>query len=312
MMQRLISERCVPIPELFVVWLEVMKTKRLNQWMLGVAIASTLSLSCSNSLRNYTQITLASQSETELDTDTLEATEAVLAERLTNLGIEEAEILSEQDNPDHILVRLPADVDAEATANVFANTGQLSLRAQRPDTEEALAENIETLQRLLVEQDTLKQTDKLTDAKALQPQIDEVRADILELYEPSELTGELIADAQAILMSGFNTWEISIWFNNEGADKFAQQTQAIAGTGRTIGIFLDEVLLSTPIVDVAYAEAGIEGGKAMISGNFTAEAAKALEAQLKSGALPVELEMVDIEVVSSEYSALPDERNSAL
>ncbi len=287
-----------------------MKTKRLSQWMLGVAIASTLSISCSNSLRNYTQITLASQAETELDTDTLEATEAVLANRLTNLGIEAAEILSEQDNPDHILIRLPAEVDAEATAEVFANTGQLSLRAQKPDTEETLSEYIETLQRLLVEQDTLKQTNKLTEAKALQPQIDEVRADIIELYEPSELTGELISDAQAILMSGFNTWEISVWFNDEGAEKFTQQTQAIAGTGRTIGIFLDDVLLSTPMVDVAYAEAGIKGGQAVISGNFTAEAAKALEAQLKSGALPVELEMVNIEVVSSEYSALPDEEST--
>jgi preprotein translocase subunit SecD len=286
-----------------------MKTKRLSQWMLGVAIASALSLSCSSGLQNYTQITLASQSETELDTDTLEATEAVLAERLTNLGIEEAEILSGQDNPDHILIRLPADVDAEATADVFANTGQLSLRAQKPDTEDALAANIETLQRLLVEQDTLKQTNKSTEAKALQPQINELRADIIELYEPTELTGELISDAQAVLMSGFNTWEISVWFNDEGAEKFAQQTQAIAGTGRTIGIFIDDVLLSTPTVDVAYAEAGIKGGQAIISGNFTAEAAKALEAQLKSGALPIELEMVDIEVVSSEYSALPNEKN---
>lgn len=271
--------------------------------MLGVAIASALTLSCSNSLRNYTQITLASQSETELDDDTLEATEAVLEERLTSLGIEAAEILPAKDNPSHILVRLPPEVDAEAAADVFANTGQLSLRPQKPDTEDALAENIETLQRLLVEQDTLKQTDKLAEAEALQPQIDAARADILDLYESSDLTGELISDAQAILMSGFNTWEINIRFNDEGAQKFAEQTKAIAGTGRTIGIFLDDVLLSTPVVDVAYAKTGITGGEAMISGNFTAEAAKALEAQLKSGALPVELETVDIEVVSSEYSA---------
>ncbi|MEM8504628.1 MAG: hypothetical protein AAF716_15905 [Cyanobacteria bacterium P01_D01_bin.1] len=281
--------------------------KRLSWRVLGMVIASTLTLSCSTSLRNYTQITLASQAETALDTDTLETTEAVLEERLTSLGIENAEIISPEENPEQILIRLPADVDAEATADVFANTGQLSLRAQKPETEAALAENIETLQRLLVEQDTLKQTDKLTEAKALQPQIDEARADILELYEPSDLTGELISDAQAVLMSGFNTWEVSVWFNDEGAEKFAQQTQVIAGTGRTIGIFLDDVLLSTPTVDVAYAESGIQGGRAVISGNFTAEAAKALEAQLKSGALPVELEMTDIEVVSSEYSALPDE-----
>ncbi len=276
--------------------------------MLGVAIASVLGLSCSNSLRNYTQITLSSQSDAELDSDTLEKTEAVLEERLSNLGIDGAEIISAKDNPDHILVRLPADVDAEATADIFANTGQLSLRSQKPETETALAENIETLQRLLVEQETLKQTGKPSEAKALQPQIEETRAAIVGLYEPSALTGKLISDAQAVLMSGFNTWEVSIWFNEEGAEKFAQQTKATAGTGRTIGIFIDDVLLSTPIVDVAYAQTGITGGEAVISGNFTAEAAKALEVQLKSGALPVELETVDIEVISSEYSLLPKEK----
>ncbi len=293
---------------MFVAVAKVMKAKRSSRWLLGIAIASTLSLSCSNSLRNYTQVTLASQSAVELDPDTLEKTEAVLEERLSSLNIEDAEILSAKDNPSRILVRLPAGVDAEASADVFADTGQLSLRSQKPDTEEALAENIEALQRLLVEQETLVQTDKPSEAEALQSQIDETRASIVKLYEPSELTGDLISDAQAILMTGFNTWEVSVWFDDEGAEKFAQQTKAIAGTGRTIGIFMDDVLLSTPIVDVAYAQTGITGGKAAISGNFTAEAARALEVQMKSGALPVDLKMVDIEVVSPEYSALPKEK----
>lgn len=75
---------------------------------------------------------------------------------------------------------------------------------------------------------------------------------------------------------------------------FAEQTKALAGTGRAIGIFLDDVLLSAPIVDITYAETGIEGGEATISGNFTAEAAQELEQQLKTGALPVDLEIVEI------------------
>ncbi|MBE9064562.1 hypothetical protein [cf. Phormidesmis sp. LEGE 11477] len=273
-----------------------MKTIRLSRWLVGIAIASTLSLACSNRLRSYTQITLAPPASTNLDLETIEKAEAVLKERLTSLGVEAAEIISEEDTST-LIVRLPAEVDAEAIADVFANTGQLSLRLQKPETEAELAENIEALQRLLVEQDTLKQTDNLAEANALQPQIDQTRAKIVELYEPSELTGDLVSDAQAVLMSGFNTWEITVWFNEEGAERFAEKTKAIAGTGRTIGIFLDNVLLSTPIVGVDYAKTGILGGQAVISGNFTAEAAKALEAQLKSGALPIELEPVDIAVV---------------
>ena len=275
-----------------------------------MAIAASLSWSCSSGLRSYTQLTLASQSDAELDPDTLEKTEAIIEKRLSSLGIDSAEIIS-ADNPNHILVRLPADVDAGATADVFDSTGQLSLRSQKPDTEADLAENIEILQRLLVEQATLKQTNKPSEAEALQPQIDKTRTHIVELYEPSDLTGDLISDAQAILVSGFNTWEVSVWFNDKGAQKFAQQTKAIAGTGRSIGIFMDDVLLSTPIVDVAYAQTGVTGGEAVISGNFTAEAAKALEAQMKSGALPVALKTVNIEVVSSEYSALPNEKEES-
>ena len=283
-----------------------MKTIRLSRWVVGMAIASTLSLSCSNRLRNYTQITLAPRADTELDLETIEKTEAILEERLTHLGIETAEIFSEED-PSLIRVRLPAEVDVQALTDVFSNTGQLSLRGQKPETEADLAENIETLQRLLVEQDTLKQTDNLEKAEALQSQIDQTRAKIVELYEPSELTGDLVSDAQAVLLSGFNTWEITLWFNEEGAKRFTEKTKAIAGTGRTIGIFLDDILLSTPVVDVEYAQTGILGGKAVISGNFTAEAAKALEAQLKSGALPVELETVDIERVSAKDSVPPSQ-----
>lgn len=264
-----------------------------------MAIASTLTLSCSNRLRNYTQITLASQADTELDLETIEQTEAVLEDRLTNLGIETAEIISEADS-NLIRIRLPAEVDAQAITDVFVSTGQLSLRRQKPETEADLAEKIEALQRLLVEQDTLKQTDNLAESIALQSQINQIRADIVELYEPSELTGDLVSDAQAVLMSGFDTWEITVWFNQEGAQRFTEKTKAIAGTGRTMGVFLDDVLLSTPIVGVDYAQTGIPGDKAVISGNFTAEAAKALEAQLKSGALPVELKTVDIEVVPAE------------
>ncbi|EDX86678.1 hypothetical protein S7335_4384 [Synechococcus sp. PCC 7335] len=278
----------------------------MSRWLVGMAIASTLTLSCSNRLRNYTQITLAPQADTELDLETIEQTEAILEERLTNLEIETAEIISEADSS-LIRLRLPAEVDALAIADVFADTGQLSLRRQKPETEEDLAKNIEALQRLLVEQDTLKQTDNLEDAEALQSQIDQTRAEIVELYEPSELTGDLVSDAQAVLMSGFNTWEITVWFNEEGTKRFTEKTKAIAGTGRTIGVFLDDVLLSTPVVDVDYAQTGIPDGKAVISGNFTAEAAKALEAQLKSGALPVALKTVDIEVVPAEEVELPGE-----
>jgi preprotein translocase subunit SecD len=44
---------------------------------------------------------------------------------------------------------------------------------------------------------------------------------------------------------------------------------------------------------VQYAETGITGGSAVISGNFTAESARDLEIQLRGGALPLPVEVVE-------------------
>ncbi|MEL6604039.1 MAG: hypothetical protein AAFP20_12510 [Cyanobacteria bacterium J06614_10] len=277
-------------------------TQQLRRGLVSAAvisIVSTVSIACSNRLRDYTQLTLkatADNRDTELTADTLDATKSILEKRLTELNLDAAEL--ETAEPDQLIVRLPQEAAVDAVSETLTRVGQLTLRSQKPDTEDELAQGIETLQRLLVEQNTLQQTDKLTEADALQAQIDEARAELISLFEPGEITGEMLLDAQAVQITGFNTWEVRIWLDSQGTALFAEQTKAIAGTGRAIGIFLDDVLLSAPVVDVTFADSGIEGGEASISGNFTQQAAEALEIQLKSGALPLDLAVT--EIVSSD------------
>ncbi|MEL6899410.1 MAG: hypothetical protein AAFP07_00535 [Cyanobacteria bacterium J06606_4] len=279
-------------------------TQQLRRGLVSAAvisIVSTVSIACSNRLRDYTQLTLkatADNRDTELTADTLDATKSILEKRLTELNLDAAEL--ETAEPDQLIVRLPQEAAVDAVSETLTRVGQLTLRSQKPDTEDELAQGIETLQRLLVEQNTLQQTDKLTEADALQAQIDEARAELISLFEPGEITGEMLLDAQAVQITGFNTWEVRIWLDSQGTALFAEQTKAIAGTGRAIGIFLDDVLLSAPVVDVTFADSGIEGGEASISGNFTQQAAEALEIQLKSGALPLDLAVT--EIVSSDDS----------
>jgi preprotein translocase subunit SecD len=67
----------------------------------------------------------------------------------------------------------------------------------------------------------------------------------------------------------------------------------MAGTGRVIGIFIDDDPISTPIVDNMFAATGITGGKAVIQGSFAAETANYLAIQLRSGALPIPIEIVE-------------------
>jgi preprotein translocase subunit SecD len=88
-------------------------------------------------------------------------------------------------------------------------------------------------------------------------------------------------------------------FNDQGGELFAQLTRDIAGTGRSIGIFLDDNLISAPVVDVQYAATGITGGSAVISGNFTAESARDLEIQLRGGALPLPVKVVENRTVGA-------------
>jgi len=66
-----------------------------------------------------------------------------------------------------------------------------------------------------------------------------------------------------------------------------------------LGIFLDQRLLSAPVVDARYAETGITGGTASISGNFTTQSANDLAVQLRGGALPVPVEVVENRTVGA-------------
>ncbi len=269
----------------------------LPRFLLTAAVVS--GVACANRLKDYTQVTMQAsvlEKGTEVSPENLKVTQTILEHRLMGLGLELAEV--DIQAPDQIIVRLPQAANVKATEAVLTNTGQLYLRNQKPDTEKALARDIGDLQRLLVAQGTLVQTDKQAEAEALQGKIDQMRSAIASLFEASQLTGKLLYSAKSQpSRSVSSTWEVIIRFDKLGADKFAQQTKLMAGTGRAVGIFLDDVLLSAPVVDVAYAETGITEGAAVIAGNFTKDAAKELAVQLRSGALPVRLEAVGIVLV---------------
>ena len=280
-------------------------TLRLRKPFAYILLSATIatSLACTQRLKDYTQLTMqatALSGGAEITPESLEVAEATLEQRLAGLGAELAEI--DIEDPDKIVVRVPQAVNVQAAQSVLTNTGQLYLRNQKADTEADLASNIADLQRLLVEQNTLLQQGKEREAEALQTQVDEKRSAIANLFEPSNLTGDMLHDARARPSdSAPGTWDVNIQFNEEGTQLFADQTKQMAGTGRAVGLFLDDVLLSTPTVAVDYAQTGIQKGTAVISGNFTQAAAKELEIQLKSGALPVELET--LEVISSDEIA---------
>ena len=246
-------------------------------------------------LRGGSQLTLQVQPTKAIPTITereMEAVQNVVEGRVNGLGVSEAVV--QQVGSNQLLVQLPGVSDPQQAERVLGGTAQLEFRAQRVGTEQQLQGHLGELAAL---QASLPPETPVT--AETQARIDKLQADITAseaavaaLFEPSTLGGDQLTDAIARPSSG-TQWVVGIKFNNEGGNKFTEISKAIAGTGRSIGIFLDNRLLSAPTVNVEYAETGITGGGAEISGNFTAQSARDLEIQLRGGALPLPVEVVE-------------------
>lgn len=99
------------------------------------------------------------------------------------------------------------------------------------------------------------------------------------------LTGNDLKDSRGQIGQN-NRASVSLEFNDEGAKKFAEVTAR--SIGRPIAIALDGKVLTAPNVNEA-----ITGGRAQITGNYTMEEAEHLAILLRSGSLPVKLEIME-------------------
>ena len=89
---------------------------------------------------------------------------------------------------------------------------------------------------------------------------------------------------------------VNIQFDQEGAQRFARLTQQ--NVGDRFAIILDDEALSAPVI-----REPITGGAAQISGSFTPESANALAISLRSGALPVDLTVIEERTVGPDLGA---------
>lgn len=99
------------------------------------------------------------------------------------------------------------------------------------------------------------------------------------------LTGKDLKDAKAQITSG-NQAVVGLEFNDEGGQKFADLTAR--NIGKQIAIVLDGDVLTAPVVQEA-----ITGGRAQISGSRSIEEAERLAILLRSGSLPVKIEVME-------------------
>lgn len=110
------------------------------------------------------------------------------------------------------------------------------------------------------------------------------------------IQGDNLVGAQQGFDSRDNTPVVNIQFDQQGAAKFARLTTE--NVNKPFAIILDGKVLSAPNINEP-----IRGGTAQISGGFTVESANQLAISLRSGALPVDLTVIEERTVGPDLGA---------
>lgn len=123
--------------------------------------------------------------------------------------------------------------------------------------------------------------------------------DLLEFsdnWKNTELTGRNLKKAVLQFNPNTNAPEISLEFDDEGAQLFGDITER--NIGRPVAIYLDDYAISVPTVNER-----IPDGRAVISGRFSRAEAKELIQRLKAGALPVPIELINQKTVGASLGS---------
>jgi preprotein translocase subunit SecD len=201
--------------------------------------------------------------------DSLAALQAVIERRVNAFGVSEPLVQLEQGGAlgtgaHRLIVELPGVTDVNEAIKLIGQTPTLEFKLVKQGMEAST-------------------TDALG---AVNP----------AAFEDTGLTGEYLSSASLQFGNGSGALAsapvVQVNFNPEGARRFADITGK--NTGRSLGIFLDGQLISAPTI-----QQKIEGGTAIISGNFDANTAKSLATNLNLGALPVPIQLASTESIGA-------------
>lgn len=215
----------------------------------------------------------------DVNPEVLDKTVSIIRERVDSIGAAEPEIARAGD--EDILVQLPDIKDRERALEIIGKTAQLRFRPVIGTLDPATAreQNIEL------------------DTDSDDPDAEVTLADSSEqtYYRlgPAEVRGDDVADAFASFHETQN-WTVQLTLTSDGAEGFADVTSRLAPQSGALAIVLDGVVESAPLV-----QQPITDGQAQITGQFSEQDAQDLALVLKTGALPISLEPIQIQSVSA-------------
>jgi preprotein translocase subunit SecD len=270
-------------------------------YLLAIGISPALARETQSTLLcpfSGIEITLQVKS---LQADRIQKVQTILEKRITELEIRDSAIIPRGKN--QFLVQLVELQDLDRATRILTSKGEMQFRLQKSNTYQKFNSEFLKLKQLEARLKSLKKSNErnnLSQIAAIKKELQTTKREIAKLFQNSDLTGGDLLEVYAQPLTLNSVWEIFLNFNQSGEQKFARITKEIAGSGRAIGIFINDELISAPLVNVVYAKKGITGGKAVISGSFTKETAQDLVIQLRYGALPATVEILTVDRVNRD------------
>ena len=214
----------------------------------------------------------------------MEASRAIIESRVNALGASEATVQAQ--GTDQILVQIPGLSDTESALNTIGKTGKLEFARLDSFTDETVKTKIDNGQYITQETYTDEAGNSLPSGKTSYLEVEP--GTYTPLVSGTNITNVSIGQGKTTSTD----YVVNVQLDSEGAAAFAEATKELVSTNGKIVIILDGEVQSAPTVD-----SEIPDGNVSISGNYSLDAAKALQTVLQSGSLPVSFEYAQSQVV---------------
>lgn len=260
----------------YVAWPSTPINFKIGNFAVNLPAGTPLELKQGLDLQGGTQLTLQVDMSGIKESDrkqALDSATAVIDKRVNLFGVSEPVVQASQGNGNYrIIVELPGVKDVNQAVDMVGKTAQLEIR--------------EVVDYSKVQYTPAGTFISYTDTKP-------------------GITGVDLKSAQPELQNG--QWSVTFNLTDSGAQKFSEITRRLVSTRpegqRPLPIYLDQSLVSAPDVK---SEISSQGN---ITGNYTADSAKALATQLNAGALPAPIHIIEQRTVGATIGDLAATRS---
>ena len=232
-------------------------------------------------LKGGTQVLLEAEinEDQPLPEDALNSAKIIVEQRVNGLGLAEPTVQLQGER--RMIVELPGVKNPDQAIETIRSTGQLEFVnlggfPVRPDH-------------------FINTTNRPNAVAALQEAMAAGEAAPQAVPFPEELfetimTGDIL-QAVVATQDEYTFWQIQFDLKSESSGDFFNYTRD--NIGEVLAIVLDGRVLSTPVINAAINDNGV------ITGDFSQEEAESLAIQMRYGALPIPLEVVDVRTIGA-------------